>query len=207
MLTAGFKSIAIVTSKAVPSVYFSFCLLASSLSNFHPDTKAQWWSLFLASLIQLSGGEGGKLQTNITGVCRKCSQCLGHTGFAPTHSMCFLSLHCSGSRLLCQELSEAVLGWMHFPGQSRSGSASQVLQKGTNLIGPAFCALPHSEELRWPGAWQAVTHCLPSPRSLVFRVYNGCTFSVVPCVSSRELISGCDPPKVCWPSRIPRSLG
>ena len=27
--------------------------------------------------------EGGALETNITGVCGECSQCLGHTGFAP----------------------------------------------------------------------------------------------------------------------------
>ena len=40
MLTTEFESIAPVTSKVVPSVYFSFfCLLVSSVSDFHPDTK------------------------------------------------------------------------------------------------------------------------------------------------------------------------
>ena len=43
------------------------------------------------------------LQTNITGMCGECLQCMDHTEFAPAHScMCFLSLHCSGSRLLCR---------------------------------------------------------------------------------------------------------
>ena len=32
---------------------------------------------------------GGRNSANsITGVCGECSQCLGHTGFAPTHSVC-----------------------------------------------------------------------------------------------------------------------
>ena len=32
-------------------------------------------------------------------------------------------------------------------------SGSQVLHKGTDLAGPAFCALPRSDQLRRPGAW------------------------------------------------------
>ena len=42
---------------------------------------------YLGSLAQLCCGEGGTLQTNITGVCGECLQCLGHTGLAPTHGM------------------------------------------------------------------------------------------------------------------------
>ena len=44
--------------------------------------------IYLGSLVQLCCGEGGTLQTNITGVCGECSQCLGHIGFAPTHRVC-----------------------------------------------------------------------------------------------------------------------
>ena len=33
-------------------------------------------------------GEGGALQTNVTGLCGEHSQCSGHTGFAPTPSVC-----------------------------------------------------------------------------------------------------------------------
>ena len=47
------------------------------------------------------------------------------------------------------------LGCVHLPGLSRSGSGSWVLHKGTDLVGPAFCALPSSEQLRRPGTFQA----------------------------------------------------
>ena len=42
----------------------------------------------LGSLAQLSCGEGGALQTSVTGVCGECPQCLGHTGSAPAHGVC-----------------------------------------------------------------------------------------------------------------------
>ena len=47
----------------------------------------------LYRLTQSCCGEGGTLQTNITGLCGECSQCLGHTGFAPTHGMCALPVY------------------------------------------------------------------------------------------------------------------
>ena len=47
------------------------------------------------------------------------------------------------------------LGCVHFPGLSCSGSGSWVLHKGADLVGPAFCALPRSEQLRRPSAWRA----------------------------------------------------
>ena len=36
------------------------------------------------------------------------------------------------------------LDCMHFPGLSHSGSGTRVLHKGTDSVGPAFCALPRS---------------------------------------------------------------
>ena len=63
--------------------------------------------VYLGSLVQLCCGEGGTLQTNITGVCGECLQCLGHTGFAPGHGVCFPGLHCSGSRLLCRGTTQS----------------------------------------------------------------------------------------------------
>ena len=63
---------------------------------------------YFVSLVQSCCGEGGTLQTNITGVCGECSQCLSCTGFAPySWRMCFPRLHFSVSRLLCREMSEA----------------------------------------------------------------------------------------------------
>ena len=100
-------------------------------------------------------------------------------------------------------LSKVVLRFVYFPGLSCSGSGSQVLHKGAELVRPAFCALPRSDQLRRPGAWPA-----QSPPSW------GCILSPplsqllsVLCVSSGELISGCNPPSGCLLSRIPRSLG
>ena len=78
---------------------------------------------------------------------------------------------------------------MHFPGLCRSGSGSWVLHKGTDSVGSAFCALPRSKQLRWPGTWRVhspqlcgASHPLPCPSLLV----PGCTvgaLSQVCCVS------------------------
>ena len=62
-------------------------LQVSTVSNFHPDTQAEVVSC-LGSLVQSCRGEGGALQTNVTGVCGEHSQCSGHTGFALIHSVC-----------------------------------------------------------------------------------------------------------------------
>ena len=40
------------------------------------------------------------------------------------------------------------LGCMHLPGLSRSGSGTRVVLRGADSVGPAFCALPRSEQLR-----------------------------------------------------------
>ena len=163
---------------------------------------------YLGSSAQLCCGEGGALQTNITGVCGEWLQCMDLTGFAPAHSsVSFLDLHCSGSRLLCR-------------GTVQSGpcilctSQVQVLRYSTKAdsVGRAFCALPRSEQLRRPGAWRL--HCprwsfnhLPGPGRSVSWVHRESTISGVPLVTSRELISGYNPPGRHQPSRIPGSRG
>ena len=88
----------------------------------------------------------------------------------PTHSvytfMVYTSqaLGCSARNCLKQ-----ALGCLHFPGLSHSGSRSYVLYKCADSVGPVFCALPRSEQLRWPGAWRAQSPpgrgsiLLPSP--------------------------------------------
>ena len=122
----------------------------------------------------------------------------------------FLCLHCLGSRLLCQELSEASPGLYALP--------------RSKLLRFRYWGIPQRHRLGWACVlcpfWVqaaqvtrclasaiAVTYHLPHPCHSVFWVYNRCTFSGVPCVSSGELISACDPPGRCRPSRIPRSLG
>ena len=97
------------------SLCFSFfCLLVSSVSVFHTDTRGMvvdtFIIIFLGSLVQSRCGEGGMLQTNNTGLC---SQCLRHAGPAPAHGA-----HRSGSRLLRREPSEASPG-LHAPPRSK----------------------------------------------------------------------------------------
>ena len=111
---------------------------------------------YLGSLVQSCCGEGRTLQTNITGMCGECSQCFSCSGFAPTHSVWAFIVYttqapgCSAGNGL-----RWALGCVHFPGLSRSGSGSPVLHKGADLVGPVFCALPRSKQLRWLGAWRA----------------------------------------------------
>ena len=110
---------------------------------------------YLGLLVQLCCGEGGTLQTNITGVCGECSQCMDHTGFAPTHSgMCFPSLHCSGSRLL-----------------SKAGPAFHAIPR-SKLLRFRFLGTPQRHRLSWacilcPSQVQAAqaTRCLASALS------------------------------------------
>ena len=49
---------------------------------------------------------------------------------------------------LQEHCPKQVLRFMHFPGLSCSGSGSQVLCKGTDSIGHAFCALLRFKQLR-----------------------------------------------------------
>ena len=155
-------------------------------------------------------GEGGTLQTNITGMCGKCSQCLGHTAFTPAHGVCvFLSYTAHAPGCSTGELSKAGPGLSALP-------RSQPL-------GFRFSGTPQRHRLGWvcvlyPSQVQAaqVTRCsvsalsqvdsasyhLPGPSPLVSWVCSKSTVSRVPCVSSVELISDCDPPGGCQLSRI-----
>ena len=101
-------------------VYFGFlCLQVSSVSNFCPDTGGGGGHLSrLPCSAALRGGRNPASKHHWR--VWECSQCMDHTGFAPTHSgVCFPSLHCSGS--------------------------AGVLSRA----GPAFCALPRSKLLRF----------------------------------------------------------
>ena len=114
---------------------------------------------YLGSLVQLCCGKGGTLQTNITGVWGECSQCLGHTGFAPTHGVCaFLVYTVQAPCCSAGELSKVGLGCMHIPGLSHSRSR--------------FSGTPQRCILRWacvlcPFQFQAAqaTRCLVSTLS------------------------------------------
>ena len=155
------------------SICFSFFyLLVSSVSDFHPDTKGAVVDTFSGSLVQSRCGEGGTLQTNNTGVC---SQCLSHTGPAPAHGACALPAH-TAQALGCStgNRPRPVLGCMHHPGLSRSGSGTRVVLKGSDSVGPVFCALPRSEQLRWWGVWRSWSlRLIASPIPAAW--FSGCT--------------------------------
>ena len=146
-----------VPSVLASSVCWSLQCLISALTQV-----GRWWTLFLGSLVQSRCGKGGMLQTNNTGVCL---QCLIHPGPVPAHST-----HSSGSRLLCQNRLRPVLGCMHLPGLSRSGSGTQVVLRGADSVGPAFWAFPRSEQLRCLASVVAETCRLSCPCCSVFWV-------------------------------------
>ena len=86
------------------------------------------------------------LQINKTGVCL---QCLSHTGPAHSHSACSLHAHIAQA-LGCSARNHLwpALGCLHLPGLSFSGLGTWVVLRGTDSVGPAFCALPRSKQLR-----------------------------------------------------------
>ena len=114
--TIHFQSGSLFLFILASTVFKSLQYLTSTL------TQGGGVAIYLGSLVQLCYGEGGILQTNITGTCRECSQCLGHTGFDLAHSMCALPVHTAQA----------------------SGCYAGELYK----VGPGLCALPTSKPLR-----------------------------------------------------------
>ena len=155
---------------------------------------------------------GGRNTTNKYHWCVWGVLAVSHPHWVCSRSrrVCFPSLHSSGSRLLCQELSEAGSGLHAFP-------RSKPLRF-------RFLGTPQRRRLVWdcilcPSQVQAaqVTKSLASvvasswglhliTFSIPVAQVSRCTM-VVPCVYSGELSSGCDPPSGCQPSRTPGSLG
>ena len=157
-------------------------------------------------------GEGRTLQTNVTGVCGECSQCINHNGFAPAHVVC---------------------AFLVYTAQAPGCSAGEL-----SKAGPGFRALPRSKTLRFRFSGTPQRHkfgwaCVLCPSQVLAAQATRClvsalspggemspiaspvpaawfpryTVSGVSCVSSGELICGCDPPGGCQSSRIPGSLG
>ena len=146
-------------------------------------------------------------------MCGECSQCLNHAWFALTYSICAFPVYtawapgCSAGKLSkagpwLSALPRSkllrfrgtpqrhTLGWAFFfvPFLGPSSSGDQVLGERTLPRCGQSCRLPClSCSVSWVCSWS--------------------TISGVPCVSSGELISGCDPPDGCQPSRIPGRLG
>ena len=79
--------------------------------------------IYLGSLVHLCCRERGTLQTQITGVCGDCTQCLGHAGFGPTHSVC---------------------AFLVYTDQAPGCSAGELSKEG-----PGLCACPRSKPFRF----------------------------------------------------------
>ena len=109
---------------------------------------------FLGLLVQSCCGEGGTLQTNITGVCGERSQCLGHTGFVPAHGVCAFRVYTAqASGCSAGELSKVGLGLYALP--------------RSKLLRFSFSGTPQRHSLGWACAlcpsqvWAAqATRCL-----------------------------------------------
>ena len=158
----------------------------------------------LGSLVQSCCGEGGELQTNVTGVCGEYSQCSGHTGIAPAHSVCAFPVYTAQA-----------------PGCSTGSGPELGALPTSKLLSFRFSGTPQRRRLSW-----ACILCLPRSSSsgnqeLDERTLFRCSAtsplpshslsfqarqSGMPCVSSVELISGCDPPGGCQPSSLSGSL-
>ena len=121
---------------------------------------------YLGSLFRLCCGEGGAMQTNITGVCGECSQCFGHTGFAPAHSMCAFPVDTA---------------------QAPGCSANEL-----SKAGPELRALPRSKSLRFRFSGTPQRHTrlglrfvpFPGLNSSSDQVLGECTLPAVWCILS-----------------------
>ena len=95
---------------------------------------------------------GGKNTANISLVCMGSARSVWTTLGLPQLTAHVLSqstllrLHV----VLHGSCPKRALGFVHFLALSCSGSGSQVLHKGTDSVGLAFCALPRPRELRPP---------------------------------------------------------
>ena len=158
MLTTGFYSVAPISSKAIP---FSLFILASSVCKslqYLTSALTQWAKvvIYLGSPVQLCCGEGGTLQTNITGVCGECSECMDHTGFAPAHGACAFLVYTAQA----PGCSEGKL--------SKAGPGLRVLPR-SKLLRFRFSGTPQRYRLGWacvlcPSQFRGaqVTRCLVS---------------------------------------------
>ena len=71
------------------SLCFSFfCLLVSSVSNFHPSTRGQWWTLFQAHCFSRAVGRERRCKQITLACARSVSATLG----LPPLTACVLSL-------------------------------------------------------------------------------------------------------------------
>ena len=130
-----------------------------------------------------------------------CAHSISATlGLPSSRRVCFPCLPFLGSRLLCWGLSEASPGLYALP-RSKPLRFRYLGTPQRCRLGWACVLCPSqvraAQATKYLVSAIAVTYRLLHPCHLIFWVYNWHTFSGMPCVSSGELISGCDPPIRC----------
>jgi len=191
-----------------PSVYFGFCLQVSSVSNFCPDTRGEGGHLFRLTCRAVGREEHCK-QISLACVWSARSV-LATLGLSPLKA-CVLS-HSTLLRLqvaLQGNCLKRALSCMHFPGLSRLGTGSCVLHRGLRFVpfpGPRSSSDQVLGEHTLP-RWGRESYHLPGPRHSLSWVRSRTAVSGVSCVSSGELISGCDSLNRCQLARVPGRLG
>ena len=128
-----------------------------------------------------------------------CSRCV-----------CFPSLHCSGSRLLCVQLSEAGPGLRALPRSKPfrfrfSGAPQRRRLSQTCILCPSEVRAAQATRYLTSTVSRrcGVSYQLSNPSCSDSWVAAGMPTSGGPCVSSGEVISGCERPSGC---QLPRSL-
>ena len=130
--------------------------------------------------------------------------------------VCFPSLHCSGSSLLCLQLSEVGPGLRVLPRSKRfrfrfrfSGTPQRRRLSQTCILCPSEVRAAQATRYLTSTVSRrcGVSYQLSNPSCSDSWVAAGMPTSGGPCLSVGELISGCDPPSGCQPPRIPRSIG
>ena len=120
---------------------------------------------------------GGRDAAKNTGMC---SQCLSHTEPAPcSQCMCPPCSHCSSSRLLCWEPSEAGPG-LHVPPRSKPLRSGHLGSPQRCRLGWACVLCPsqvRAAQVMCLASKVAVTYHLPHPCRSVFWAYNQRTFA------------------------------
>ena len=184
------------------------------MSNFCPDTRGQRWSVIFAHLFSCAVGREEHCKQMSLACVRSAHSVWATLGLPPL-------MECVLSRSTLLRLQVALqgnclqwaLGCEHFPGLTRSGSGSWVLHKGA--VGWACTSCPSQVRAA------QLTRCLASalspsgqcvsspPRSQPLSFLGAqweCCLRHALCLLW-ELISDCNPPGGCQPSRIPGRLG
>ena len=158
MVSANYRVLICCTyhfqSSSLFFVYFGFlCLHVSPVSHFCPDTRGRKLSLIKSHLFSCVVGRQEHCKQyhwHLLGVLRVYGP---HWVCPSSWHMCFIGLHCSGSRLLCRGTVKSGSGFHELPRYKLLRFRFSYTPQNTDSVGPAFWARPRSEQLRRPGAW------------------------------------------------------